>query len=115
MSERVRRTQAERRAATRDALLDAGREVFTARGFLAATTEEIAASAGVSKGALYHHCRNKDELFRAVVAGLETELDDAVRTAALAGDGALGIFMAGCGACLDFFLRPDYRRIVLVE
>jgi AcrR family transcriptional regulator len=113
--ERARRTQSQRRAATREALVQAARATFTERGFLAATTEEIAAAAGVSKGAVYHHFRNKDDLFRAVVARLETELDEAVRVAASAGGDALGIFMAGCRACLDFFLRPDYRRVVLVE
>jgi AcrR family transcriptional regulator len=45
------------------ALLTAAREVFLRRG-LHATTEEVAARAGVSEGLLYHRFGNKERLFR---------------------------------------------------
>ena len=45
------------------ALLVAAREVFLRRG-LHATTEEVAARAGVSEGLLYHRFGNKERLFR---------------------------------------------------
>lgn len=61
-----RRTQAERRAATRGALLDAARRLFVEKGFAATGTPEIVASAGVTRGALYHQFANKRDLFYAV-------------------------------------------------
>ena len=60
-----KRTQAERTAATRAALIDAARGLFTARGYAGVSAEEIVAAAGVSRGALYHHFEDKRGLFRA--------------------------------------------------
>lgn len=44
-------------------ILEAARKVFFARGYLKATMEEIATLAEVSKPAVYHYFRTKDELF----------------------------------------------------
>ncbi len=52
---------------TRKRILDAASQVFARRGYGQATVEEIAAEAGVSNGALYHHFASKEELFRAIV------------------------------------------------
>lgn len=52
---------------TRQRILDAASRVFGRRGYGQATVEEIAAEAGVSNGALYHHFASKEELFRAIV------------------------------------------------
>ncbi len=62
-----RRSQADRSAATRDALVAAGRSLFGAQGFAAVGTEAIVRAAGVSRGALYHQFADKSELFAAVV------------------------------------------------
>ena len=56
----LRRTQAQRRAASRAALLDAAAKVVAARGYEAARVDEIAEAAGVSKGALYFHFDSKE-------------------------------------------------------
>jgi AcrR family transcriptional regulator len=57
-----RRTQAERRAATRSALLDAALELLVEDGYANLTTRRIAARAGVSQGAQQHYFRSKSEL-----------------------------------------------------
>jgi AcrR family transcriptional regulator len=64
---RVARTQAERRAATRRGLLSAAEKLIVERGFAAASLAEIARAAGVSKGAIYHHFRSKDDLLLALL------------------------------------------------
>ena len=51
-----------------------GPELFAERGYAAVGTEEIVARAGVTRGALYHHFRDKQDLFRAVFERLEEEL-----------------------------------------
>jgi AcrR family transcriptional regulator len=48
-------------------IVEAAIEVFTEKGFAAARLDDIAARAGVSKGALYLYFANKEELFHAVV------------------------------------------------
>jgi AcrR family transcriptional regulator len=48
-------------------IVAAAQAVFAERGFAAARLDEIAARAGVSKGALYLYFETKEDLFRAVV------------------------------------------------
>lgn len=58
-----RRSRRERRPAERPGeLLDAALRVFAARGYRNATLEEVAAAAGVTKGAVYHYFDNKEQL-----------------------------------------------------
>jgi AcrR family transcriptional regulator len=109
-----RRTAAEARQ-TCDAVVDAARRAFTAHGFACASTSDIAAAAGVSRGAVYHHFPDKTSLFRAAFEAVEAELDAAVRTAAKAAPGARAAFLAGCRAMLDFMVRPEYRQIAAVD
>lgn len=59
---RKRRTQAERRAATRGALLDATIECLVDEGYTNTTTTKIVERAGVSRGAQVHHFPTKAEL-----------------------------------------------------
>jgi len=59
----TRLTRAEKRAETRQALIDAAARVFAARGFAGASVEEIAAEAGFTRGAFYSNFRTKEELF----------------------------------------------------
>lgn len=76
--------QAERRAATTEAILKAGRRLFGDRGFAATTIDDIAEAAQVAKGAVYHHFATKEAVFAAVFElvsrDLVAEIDRAVRT-----------------------------------
>jgi len=71
---RTRRTQADRSAATRDALVAAARPLFAAHGFAEVSTDAIAAAAGVTRGALYHQFADKTALFEAVLAAVEADI-----------------------------------------
>jgi AcrR family transcriptional regulator len=62
------RTRRDSQARTRADLIAAAREVFLARGFHAATLEEIAERAGYTKGAVYSNFAGKDDLFLALLA-----------------------------------------------
>ena len=59
--------QAERRQATREAIVAAAAALFGEKGFAGATIDEIAALAGVAKGAVYHHFPNKEAVFEAAL------------------------------------------------
>lgn len=69
----TRRTQAERTATTRDALVAAARGLFAVRGYSEVSTPEIAVAAQVTRGALYHHFADKRDLFLAVVEAVEAD------------------------------------------
>ncbi len=59
-------TQERRRQHTRGLLVDAAEHVFAARGFEGASLDEIADTAGYTRGAIYKHFASKEELFLAV-------------------------------------------------
>jgi AcrR family transcriptional regulator len=59
-------TRERRRQHTRDVLLEAAEEIFVQRGFEGASLEEIAETAGYTRGAIYKHFGTKEELFFAV-------------------------------------------------
>src|ERR1041384_6583517 len=63
-----RRTQAERTARTRAAILEATVACLVERGYHGTTTTEVAHRAGVSLGALVHHFPAKADLLTAAVA-----------------------------------------------
>lgn len=59
-------TREQKRQQTRERLLDAATEVFSQRGFHAASVDEVAETAGFSKGAVYSNFDNKEDLFLAL-------------------------------------------------
>jgi AcrR family transcriptional regulator len=77
VDQRTRAARAEGRE-SRDELLDSALRVFAKRGYQQAGVDEIAASAGYSKGALYWHFSGKDEL---LVTLLEERIDAPTRAA----------------------------------
>ncbi|HKA52114.1 MAG TPA: TetR/AcrR family transcriptional regulator [Candidatus Binatia bacterium] len=112
----VKRSKAEQSELTQGALLKAARELFTAKGYADTATEEIVQRAGVTRGALYHHFRDKEELFQAVFEAAERELVEKVRAAI--GSAQFGPWeglSVGCQAFLDACLEPAVQRIILLD
>lgn len=62
-----RLTREEKKARTRAQLIDAATTVFARRGFVAASLDEVAEEAGLTKGAVYSNFDSKEELFEAVI------------------------------------------------
>lgn len=89
------------------------RRLLAHEGFAALKVEEVAAAAGVTRGAVYHHFGNKLGLFQAVLGDVHASVAEQVAAAAVAeGWEALE---AGCIAFLEAALAPDVRRILLVD
>jgi AcrR family transcriptional regulator len=111
----VKSRKAEQSEATRAALIAAARELFTDNGYARVATEEIVHRAGVTRGALYHHFRDKRALFRAVVEELEQESMERVAAAALAQKDPWKVQITALHAYLDGCLDPAVQAIVLVD
>lgn len=71
----VRRTKAEAEE-TRAALLDAAEQVFSEKGVSSCSLNEVAAAAGVTRGALYHHFANKLDLLDAMMERVMMPLEE---------------------------------------
>lgn len=65
----MRRTK-EEAALTRDAVLKAALPVFSAKGYAATTLEDVAQAAGVTRGAIYWHFKNKADLYATLLDGI---------------------------------------------
>jgi AcrR family transcriptional regulator len=115
--EHKRRTQAERSAATRGALVAAARRLFAERGYAAVGTPEVAAAAGVTRGALYHQFAGKADLFLAVYEQVEREVTERIGEL-MASTGAsdpLAALAAGAEAFLDACTEPEVQQIALLD
>jgi len=110
-----RRSQAERAEATRAALIEAARRLFTGHGYHAVGTEEIVRAAGVTRGALYHHFGGKPGLLDAAYQQLEAESTERVAKVVLGSEleSPLGAMRAGIEAFLDECAEPELRQIAL--
>jgi AcrR family transcriptional regulator len=104
---------------TRAAVLQAARELFAERGYAGTGTEEIVARARLTRGALYHHFRDKAGLFHAV---METVAGDLARqliaeqlSRADETTSAWDQLREGFQAFLDACTGSDFQRIVLID
>ncbi|WP_322760770.1 TetR/AcrR family transcriptional regulator [Frankia sp. Cr2] len=108
-------------AATREVLLAAARHRFGTQGYAATGTEEIVADAQVTRGALYHHFRDKADLFGAVMEQVALEVAEQLVTTELkrATDepttDAWEQLRTGFQSFLDICTDSDFQRIVLVD
>ena len=107
-----RRRQTE---ATRSALVEAARSRFAEHGFAGTSIDDIARDAGLTKGAVYHHFTNKEQLFEQVFEQLEAELAARGAQAARGGADPLDALARGFESFLDAALEPEVRRIVLID
>ncbi len=99
---------------TREHLVAVARRLF-ARGYDDVGTPEIVDEAGVTRGALYHHFRNKEALFRAVVEDVARDVEDRINQAADQADDLPGSIVAGSHAFLRVFQNAEVRQIFLVD
>jgi TetR/AcrR family acrAB operon transcriptional repressor len=97
----ARRTKAEA-AATRNRILDAAERVFSRRGASRPSLEDIAAAAGVTRGAIYWHFRNKADLFAAMLARVTLPMEEMVGRS---GDDALTDPLGYIRRCMVTVLR----------
>jgi AcrR family transcriptional regulator len=109
--------RAEHAADTRGALISAARRLFAAYGFDGTGTEQIVAEARVTRGALYHHFRDKADIFRAAMAEAAAEVATRLIDEQLAAEAAspMAEIREGMSAFLDVCMGGDFQRIVLVD
>jgi AcrR family transcriptional regulator len=108
-------TKAEQSEVTRAALVGAAERLFAKHGFADTPTEAVVQAAGVTRGALYHHFRDKTDLFRAVYEVLERRIIERVEQSVAGLTDPLAVLRRGTEAFLDACLEPAVQRIVLLE
>jgi len=71
----------EHKVQTRARVVESARRLFNRHGFEQVTIDQVMASAGLTRGAFYHHFDSKDELYAAAVASFTTCNPFAVKAA----------------------------------
>ncbi|MGI9408849.1 MAG: TetR/AcrR family transcriptional regulator [Hyphomicrobiaceae bacterium] len=100
---------------TRTALIQAARRLFV-QGYDKVGTPEIVRAAKVTRGALYHHFKDKRALFEAVVDDVARDLVGSINSAAETNaDQPLEAILAGCRAFLASAQDEEMRQIFLVD
>lgn len=113
----TRRTQAERTAATRARLLEAGGRLFATDGYATVSTQAIVDAAGVTRGALYHQFDDKSGLFAEVYEEVERDLVTRISARIMAAEPVdqLAAMRVGARLFLEECSAPQVQRIVLID
>jgi AcrR family transcriptional regulator len=114
--ERKTPNRARKRAANRERILRAARTVFGARGYHAATIEEIGDEAGLSNGAIYYNFQNKEDLFLALLEQRRDVRLEHARRAIEAGSPASGRELDGEAEDITRSFKESREwRLLLIE
>ncbi len=110
----VRRRQ-ETMEENREKLISAGRKAFGSLGFAASSMDEMTASVGLTRGALYHNFGDKKGLLAAVVARVDGEMVARAQAASADAGDEWEQLLAEGAAYIAMALDPEVRRIVLLD
>lgn len=108
-----RKPREARRAETRAALLAAARQAFGDKGYADASMDDFTASAGLTRGALYHHFGDKKGLLMAVILEIDAEMADRLKAIAAAAPDPWQGFLEENLGYIQMALEPEIQRIVL--
>ena len=105
------RSTKEEALVTRGRILDAAEEVFHANGVARTSLADVATAAGLTRGAIYWHFKNKADLFRAMCDRVRMPMEAMVLYRPEQGD-ALETLKAAClFAIRDIVHNPHSRRV----
>lgn len=98
---------------TRNKLLEAARKAFGSVGYAQTSMDELTASAGLTRGALYHHFGDKKGLLQAVVQQVDAELDVQLAQVSEQAANAWEGFKGRCRVFLEMATHIEVQRIML--
>jgi AcrR family transcriptional regulator len=114
-SQAAPRSKAQQSAQSIGALVASARQLFETTGYAATSTEALLAQTGLTRGALYHHFRDKKDLFAAVVEQMHQELAAAIDTATVNVDDAADALRKGSHAWLRAIAQPATTQVLLID
>ena len=108
-------SKAEQSKTTIARLIEVATREFSQKGYAAASTEEIVRLAGVTRGALYHHFKDKQDLFLAVFKETQREIGRRIEVKAEAESDLWRQLIVGCRAFLEACSDPVLQQIVVID
>lgn len=111
----VPRRRAQMQEETRARLIKAARKAFAAKGYAAASMDDLTADAGLTRGALYHNFGDKKGLLQAVIDQIDAEMLERMRIAQERAEAPWLGLLAESIAYIEMALEPEIQRIVLLD
>jgi AcrR family transcriptional regulator len=108
----MHRPRKEMIAQTRAKLIAAARHAFGTVGYAEASMDDFTASAGLTRGALYHHFGDKKGLLQAVIAEIDGEMAVRVNEVASKAPTRWQHFVDECTSYIEMALEPEIQRIM---
>jgi len=108
----MHRPRKEMIAETRAKLIAAARQAFGTIGYAQASMDDFTASAGLTRGALYHHFGDKKGLLEAVIAEIDAEMAARVNEVASRAPTRWQHFVDECTTYIEMALEPEIQRIM---
>lgn len=96
-------------------MIAAARKAFAEKGFADASMDDLTASVGLTRGALYHSFGDKKGLLAAVVAQIDGEMAQRAKAIAATASNDWEKLLAEGIAYIKMALDPEVRRIVLLD
>ncbi len=99
---------------TRDRILDAAEDVFNESGYSNTTLNEIAEAAGGTRGAIYWHFKNKEDLFQAMCLRIRVPMDALIEGIVEKGvnDPIAQLSRTHETIMLEVINNPHYRKVL---
>jgi AcrR family transcriptional regulator len=101
--------------ATRARIVEIATGLFAGTGYDATSIETVLAESGISRGALYHHFKDKAALFEAVLEAIEATIAAKLRAASIGISDPLAAMRAGGDAWLALSRDAAVKQIVLID
>ena len=100
---------------TRAKLIGAARKAFAAKGYAAASMDDLTAEVGLTRGALYHNFGDKKGLLQAVIDQIDAEMLVRQRQAGEQAASPWARFIDEGIAYMEMALEPEIQRIMLLD
>ena len=102
-------------ALTKNTLINIAKKNFTEYGFAHTSLEMIVKEANMTRGAIYHHFKNKKDLFLAVLEQIQIDTGKYIEEKASLSNDLWEQLILGCIAFIEFATLSENSRILLID
>lgn len=102
-------------AQTKNTLINIAKKCFTEYGFAHTSLEMIVKEANMTRGALYHHFKNKKDLFLAILEQIQIDTGKYIEEKASLSNDLWEQLILGCITFIEFATLNENSRILLID
>lgn len=100
---------------TKNKILMVARRKFITKGYYNTSLQEIVEEIGLTRGAFYHHFKNKEEILSDLIRIIQSELADYVEKTAMQSTDRWEQLIIGCVAFVEKAIDKDTIKILLLD